>query len=271
MSELQKLFGTDKPIVALLHLGALPGDPAYAPGCTMTQVVEAARRDLLALQAGGVDAVLFSNEFSLPYQTKVDPVIVAAMARVIAELKGDIEVPVGVHVISDPLATIELAAAVDASFVRSVFTGVYAGEAGLRSPDIAGIIRRKAALGLRELKLFYMINAESDGDVSGRDLSVIARAVIFKCAPDGLCVSGIHAGHGVASSLIADIKAAAAGTAVFCNTGCTASNIAEKLAYSDGAFVGTTFKVDGKFNNPVDAVRAGEFMAAVRAYRDGKR
>jgi len=267
VKKITQLFGTEKPIIALLHLQPLPGDPAYGPNGRMDQVVKAAKADLIALQEGGVDGILFSNEFSLPYQQKVDPVIVGAMGRIIGELKDIITLPYGVHVISDAMATIELAAAVDASFVRSVFTGAYVGEAGLRSTDIAAVLRRKAALGLDKLAMFYMINAESDGDLSGRELSLVAQAVIFKCKPDGLCVSGIHAGHGVESNLIAEIRAVSTGTAVLCNTGCHAQNIAEKLSFSDGAFVGTAFKQKGSFENPVDGVRVKEFMAVVDHFR----
>ncbi len=265
MDNMHELFGVKKPIIALLHLEALPGDPQYCG--SMDEVMNRAREDLQALQNGGVDAVLITNEFSLPYQVKVDGVIIAAMARITAELRNDLTVPFGVHVISDPEATIELAAAVNASFVRSVFTGAYAGEAGIRYPDIARILRRMQALGLNDLKMFYMINAESDGDLSGRDLSVVAQAVIFKCAPDGICISGIHAGHGVDSQLIADIKKVSRQTAVFCNTGCTADNIADKLQYSDGAFVGTAFKKNGLFDKPVDENRVREFMQAVNEFR----
>ena len=262
---MKPLFGSQKPVIALLHLAALPGDPAFCGD--MKSVTEAARRDLIALQEGGVDAVLFSNEFSLPYQSKVDSVIVAAMARVIAQLLPLITVPYGVHVIADQPATIELAAAVDASFVRSVFTGVYAGEGGLRAPDIAAIVRRKNELGMKDLKMYYMINAESDGDISARPLPQIAKAVIFKCAPDGICISGMQAGSGVDSELIASVRKVSGSTPVFCNTGCTEHNIAEKLSYSDGAFVGTAFKADGKFENPVDADRVKRFMAAAKAAR----
>ena len=189
------------------------------------------------------------------------------MARVIAELFPIISVPYGVHVIADQPATIELAAAVGASFVRSVFTGVYAGEGGLRAPDIAAMVRRKNELGMKDLKMYYMINAESDGDVSARPLPQIAKAVIFKCAPDGICISGMQAGSGVDSELIASVRRVSGSTPVFCNTGCTEHNIAEKLSYSDGAFVGTAFKVDGKFENPVDGGRVKRFMAAARAAR----
>ena len=61
------------------------------------QVLDCARRDLHALQNGGVDGVMFSNEFSLPYLTKVEPVTVAAMANVIGELKKEITIPYGVN------------------------------------------------------------------------------------------------------------------------------------------------------------------------------
>ena len=60
----------------------------------MEKVMAAAKADLLALQEGGVDGIMFSNEFSLPYLTKVEPVTIAAMARVIGELKPLITVPV---------------------------------------------------------------------------------------------------------------------------------------------------------------------------------
>ena len=62
----QDMFGVEKPIIALLHLDALPGDPGYCGD--MKTVTEHARKDLLALQDGGVDGILFANEFSLPYQ-----------------------------------------------------------------------------------------------------------------------------------------------------------------------------------------------------------
>ena len=86
MSWLKEVIGTEKAIIAMCHLDPLPGDPSYGPGSTMEQVIENARKDLLALQNGGVDAVMFSNEFSLPYLTQVETVTVAAMARIIGAL-----------------------------------------------------------------------------------------------------------------------------------------------------------------------------------------
>ena len=63
----EKMFGVKKPIITMLHLDPLPGDPRFHYGDTMERVVEHARADLHALQEGGVDGIMFSNEFSLPY------------------------------------------------------------------------------------------------------------------------------------------------------------------------------------------------------------
>ena len=82
MNWMEELFGVKKPIIAMCHLQPLPGDPHYNKEKGMDYVLECARRDLHALQNGGVDGIMFSNEFSLPYLTKVEPITIAAMGWV---------------------------------------------------------------------------------------------------------------------------------------------------------------------------------------------
>ena len=38
MSFLKEMFGTEKPIIGLLHLKPLPGDPFYAPNGSLDDV-----------------------------------------------------------------------------------------------------------------------------------------------------------------------------------------------------------------------------------------
>ena len=123
----EELFQVKKPVIALLHLRALPGDPLYDREGGLKQVVDIARRELHALQDGGVDGILFANEFSLPYQPRVDYVTVAAMARIIGELRGELRVPYGVNIAANPLAALELAVATDA------------GRAGITNPGFHGL------------------------------------------------------------------------------------------------------------------------------------
>lgn len=264
----EELFHTKKPIISMLHLDALPGDPMYMQGSGMEAIVAHAREDLRALQAGGVDGILFSNEFSLPYERKMSFVTPAAMARVIGELMSEIKVPFGVDCISDGLATLELAAAVGADFVRGTFCGVYVGDGGLYDNDFSKLLRRKAALPLSKLRMLYFINPESDRNLDTRPLADIAKSTIFKAHPDGLCISASAAGQDVDDQLIDQVKTAAPDVVVLCNTGCRKDTIIKKLSTADAAVVGTTFKINGEFSARVDQDRVEEFMKVVKAFRE---
>ncbi|MDL2249235.1 membrane complex biogenesis BtpA family protein [Lachnospiraceae bacterium PF1-21] len=267
MLWIEEMLGHKKPIIAMLHLQPLPGDPAYKHGDKMENVVAKARKDLHALQKGGVNAIMFSNEFSLPYQRKMSFITPAAMARVIGELKNEITVPYGVDCISDGMASIELAAAVDASFIRGTFHGVYVGDGGFYNNDFSEIIRRKVALHLDDLKMLYFLNPESDVNLDPRPLDEKAKSLIFKANPDGLCISASAAGQDVEDALIRSVKAVAPEVVVLCNTGLRVNTVPQKLSECDAGVVGTTFKYDGDLYNAVDETRVSDFMAAVREYR----
>ena len=47
MEWIKDVFGTEKPIIAMCHLQAMPGDPQYDKESGMELVVEKARHDLL--------------------------------------------------------------------------------------------------------------------------------------------------------------------------------------------------------------------------------
>lgn len=264
----EEMFGVKKPIIAMLHLDALPGDPLFNPDSDMETVVEHARADLHALQDGGVDGIIISNEFSLPYQRKMDYVTPAAMAYVIGRIRDEITVPFGVDAISDGLACIELAAAVKAQYVRGTFHGVYVGDGGLYNNDFSMLQRRRAALFQQNLKMLYFINPESDRSLDPRPLAEIAKTTIAKASPDGLCISANAAGLDVDDELIASVKKANPNVVVLCNTGCRVDTIERKLQSADAAVVGTTFKKDGIFEERVDVNRVKAFMEVVYKVRE---
>lgn len=267
MSWLKEVIGTEKAIIAMCHLDPLPGDP-YFGDSTMEQVVENARRDLIALQNGGVDAVMFSNEFSLPYLTNVDTVTVAAMARIIGELMSDIRIPFGVNVLWDPEKSLDLAAATGAKFVREIFTGVYASDFGVWNTNVGRTIRHQHAIGASDVKLLFNIVPEAAKYLADRDVASIAKSTVFNNRPDALCVSGLTAGAMTDTQTLKRVKDTVPDTVVFANTGVRYENVEQQLAVADGAVVGTTFKIDGVFENHVDEARVRRFMDKVRAFRE---
>ncbi|WP_163752313.1 BtpA/SgcQ family protein [Mycolicibacterium helvum] len=267
MQWLNDVFGVPKPIIAMLHLGALPGDPAYDTASGMRKIVDDARRDLDALQTGGVDAVLISNEFSLPYLTKTEPITAITMARVIGELLDEITVPFGANVLWDGVASIDLAAATGAAFVREIFTGVYASDFGLWDTNVGYSARHRRRVDAGNVRLLFNVVPEATSYVAQRDLASITRSTVFNAKPDALVVSGLTAGAPTDSSALSTVKQNAGEVPVFVNTGMRAETAEQQLAIADGAVVGTALKKDGKFENHPDVNRVTELMAVVKDYR----
>jgi predicted TIM-barrel enzyme len=54
---------------------------------------------------------------------------------------------------------------------------------------------------------------------------------------------------------------------ILMGSGTTTENIADFLQYADGAIVGSSLKVDGVAENPVDVERVKRYMEAVRTVR----
>jgi len=267
MEWLCEVFQIEKPIIAMLHLRALPGDPDYDSEGGIPGIVKHASVDLRALQRGGVDAVMISNESSLPYLTEVEPITLAGMARVIGELLPEIEVPYGVNVLWDPIASIDLAIATGAQFVREIFTGVYASDFGLWDTNCGKAVRHRNRMGGEDIRLLFNIVPEAAAYMSERDVNDIARSTVFNTRPDGICVSGLTAGVETSAQVLDDVKKAIPDTPVFANTGVRTSNVVEQLRIADGAIVGTTFKYDSYIWNAVDEERVKEFMGMVKAFR----
>jgi len=266
-SWVDDLFGVKKPIIAMCHMHAFPGDPGYDSQKGLDWIYTNARKDLLALQEGGVDAVLFSNEFSLPYLTKVEMITVACMADVIAELKKDIKVPYGVNVLWDASASIDLAKATGAQFVREIFTGVYASDFGLWNTNAGEVIRHQHVIDAKNVRLFFNIVPESAAYLADRDIEQIARSTVFNTRPDALCISGLIAGTATSSQTLKVVKEIVPGTPVFANTGVNIDNVVDQLQVADGAITGTSFKKAGDTWNEVEVARVSTFMNKVKEIR----
>lgn len=267
MSWLKEVIGTEKAVIAMCHLMPMPGDPYFKKSDSMDEVIEWARKDLHALQDGGVDAVMFSNEFSLPYLTDVEPVTVACMARIIGELKDDIKIPYGVNVLWDAKKSLDLAVATNAKFVREIFTGVYASDFGTWDTNVGETIRHQHAIGAENVKLLFNILPEAARYMADREIEDIAKSTVFNNKPDALCVSGLTAGAMTDSQMLKRVKDVVPNTVVFANTGVRYENVEQQLSIADGAVVGTTFKYDGIFENHVDQERVKKFMDKVKDFR----
>lgn len=267
MNNFRRVFGAGKPVIAMVHLGALPGSPLHDADAGIAGLVAGARADLLALQAAGFDAVMFGNENDRPYEFAVDTASTATMAYVIGQLRPEITVPFGVNVLWDPHSTVALAAATGAAFVREIFTGTYASDMGPWTPDAGAALRYRNRLHRPDLAMLYNVSAEFADSLDRRPLPDRARSAVFSSIPDAVLVSGQITGEAARMEDLEGVKRVLPDTPVMANTGVKHATVAEVLRIADGCVVGSALKLDGHTWNAVDPDRAADFMARVRVAR----
>jgi hypothetical protein len=278
MTWLKDLFGTEKPIIGMAHFKPLPGDPHFRSSAELVEATpdlesyvrqagEALRRDIEALQEGGVDGIMLSNEGSQPWMTNPPPITTASMAAQIGIARSAVRIPFGAHVIWNPKASLDLAAAVEADYTWEVFTGVYASDYGLWNTIVGETARHRRRIGASNVRLFFEVVPEAAVYLGGRSIIDQVRSTIFNVLPDALCVAGLKPGEPASMDVVREIKELNTEVPVLVSTGVKESNVAKQLSVADGAIVGSALKKDGNLWNHVDADRVRSFMRVVHSTR----
>ncbi len=261
------LGNTSKAVIAMAHIGALPGAPLYDADGGMNKLVDDVVNDIVHLQDGGVDAIMFGNENDRPYLLQATPESIAAMTAVVMAAKAVLTVPFGVNYLWDPTASVAIGTATGASFVREIFTGVFASDMGVWAPDCATPARLRRNLGQPNLKFLFNINAEFAHNLDQRPIALRAKSAVFSSMADAILVSGPITGQPADASDLRSVCEAVTEVPVFANTGVNIDNVNDVLSIAQGCIVGTHFKLDGDTWNQVDGNRVKRFMDVVNALR----
>jgi membrane complex biogenesis BtpA family protein len=251
----------------MAHIGALPGSPLYDADGGMNKLIDDVISDIEKMQNGGVDAIMFGNENDRPYYLKATSESIAAMTAVVSIAKQALKVPFGVNYLWDPAASVAIGAATGASFVREIFTGVFASDMGIWAPDCATPSRLRRHLNCQDMKLLFNINAEFAHPLDQRPIELRAKSAVFSSLADAILVSGPLTGQPADSSDLRKVAETVNEVPVFANTGVTIDNVQEVMSVASGCIIGTHFKVDGDTWNPVDGDRVKRFMDVVNSIR----
>ena len=261
-------FGNKKKaVIAMAHIGAMPGSPLYDSTGGMNKLIDAVSADIEKLQDGGVDAIMFGNENDRPYLLEATPESLAAMTAIVTAVKPLLKVPFGVNYLWDPTASVAIAVATGAAFVREIFTGVFASDMGVWAPDCAGPSRLRRNLDRRDLKMLFNINAEFAHSLDQRPIELRAKSAVFSSMADAILVSGPITGQPADASDLRRVADAVTEVPVFANTGVNIDNVRDVMSVASGCVIGTHFKVDGDTWNPVDGDRVKRFMDVVDGLR----
>lgn len=264
LEEHRKLFGKKRPVIGCLHMMALPGTPYYDPSVTMEQHINRLIADAKALQKAGFDALVFANEGDRPYLTQVGPEIIASYVRIASGVLPEIKVPYGCGVLIDPRATIAVAKAIGAKFVRTYVSNSYTGTFGYQDFNPAEVFRYRAAIHAEEVHVYTYFEPHAGTALDSRPVAEQIGSGFAALPIAGMLIGGPRAGLPPEEAHFRKIKETFPQYPLILGSGSNKKNIKDLLPYADGVIVGTSIKKDGYLYNPVDPKRAKEFMEAAR-------
>jgi uncharacterized protein len=270
IKDLGDIFGVAKPIVGMVHCWPMPGAPGYT-GYGLDTIIDHALRDAEALREGGVDGLIVENMWDIPFRagSRIAPESIAAHAVVARAVGQAVDLPLGINLVHNGgTALLGIALAAGARFIRvCMFTGAGVWEAGEWDEGCsAELMRRRKELGAEHIKILADVDKKHSVRFPGIDLATHIEWTRFSGA-DGLIVSGRMTGDAPDLAKVREAKALAGDRPVLLGSGATEDNAAAFLGAADGIIVGSSLKVGGVCENPVDPERVRRFVGAAHEAR----
>lgn len=270
LKSLFEMFAVKKPVIGMVHLPPLPGSPNY-DGRGLEPIIEWALRDVETYHVGGIDGLIVENMWDHPFFVGDEVLLEAAASQAVAahEVVKASKVPVGINVIHNGgTVTLSLAVASGASFVRiCIYTGARVWDTGeLDRGCAARLLRHRKHLNAEHIKIFADVDKKHSVPFPGIDLETHVEWTDYYLA-DALIVSGRMTGNAPPIDVVRRAKELAPSRPILMGSGMNVDNITDFLKLADGAIVGTSLKVDGQGENPVDLEVLKRFMEAARKMR----
>ncbi|MBV1860812.1 MAG: BtpA/SgcQ family protein [Nannocystaceae bacterium] len=255
-------------ILGVIHLPAMPGDPQATGG--FDAMLAHAVADAKALQEGGIDGMIVENFGSIPFakgdaSSGLPPHQVAAITRVVLEIRQRFEGPVGVNCLrNDARSALGIAAATGASFIRvNVHVGAYVTDQGLIEGQAHATLRSRAQLGA-DVAILADVLVKHATPLAPLTVEDATQDTVKRGLADGVIVTGRATGAPVDAGRLQTVGDAAGAVPVYVGSGLTLEAAPVLAPRCDGAIVGTAFKHGGQVRAPVDAVRVRTLCDVVR-------
>ncbi len=266
---LDKIFAVKKPIIGMVHLGDL-----YSPK-GLDYIIERSLGDAynLHLDGYGTDGLLVENWEERSDNPFVIDETIERMLRVTRAIQDKIKIPIGLNVLhNDYRAAFRISKELGLPFIQldiyvdKVRTDFEHTE-GVQFDvcvDIADV--QKHRQNAQNTALFVNIHPKHYTLLEdNKTIETSTRQAIDNNA-DGVVVTRLT-GAAPDVSLVRKVKDCTEdyrpGFPVIIGSGMTKDNTQQLLRYGDAAIVGTTFKIDGITDNPVDPERVEGFMEVI--------
>ena len=262
------LFSRPKPVIGVIHVGALPGTPRSSQ--TVADLVTSAKHEAKLYSDCGVDGVIVENMHDVPYlRGEVGPEIVAAMTAIGVEVKAACGLPVGVQILAGAnIEAMAVAHAAGLDFIRAEgYAYAHVADEGLIQASAAKLLRYRRMIGATNVQVWADVKKKHAAHAITADVSLgeTAETVEFMGA-DCVIVTGSVTGKPPQADDVHEAKNHC-GLPVFLGSGISEENIAEFYEAADGFIIGSAFKIDGLWLNTIDPARVTSFMQTIQRAR----
>ena len=262
------IFPAPKPIIGMIHVGALPGTPAATQ--SVAELQEAALTEARVYCAAGVDGLMLENMHDVPYlRGAVGPEITAALTLIAATVKQESRRPVGLQILAAAnLEALAVAHIAGLDFIRAEgFAFAHVADEGIIESCAAALLRYRKYIGANRVQIWADIKKKHSAHALTADVSLAetAEAVEFMRG-DAIIITGRATGG---APLLEDVQAARlqCHLPVLLGSGVDAANLGEFWPHADGFIIGSHFKHAGLWRNPIDAGRVAHLMELASHYR----
>lgn len=268
LNRMTSLFSRPKPVIGVIHVGALPGTPRSSQ--TVSELPTCAKQEAELYRRCGVDGVIVENMHDVPYlRGEVGPEIVAAMTAIGVQVKAACGLPVGVQILAGAnIEAMAVAHAAGLDFIRAEgFAYAHVADEGLIQASAAQLLRYRRMIGATNVQIWADVKKKHAAHAITADVSLgeTAETVEFMGAECAI-VTGSATGK---APKVADVREAKihCRLPVFLGSGICEKNVAEFYDEADGFIIGSAFKTDGLWSNTIDPDRVTTFMQVIQRGR----
>jgi membrane complex biogenesis BtpA family protein len=251
-----------KPLVGMVHLGALPGSAHWSGD--LAAVIARALADAKALEDGGAHGIMVENFFDAPFhKTAVPPVTIAAMTAAILAVRTAVALPLGVNVLrNDACAALSIAHVCGAQFIRcNVFVGAVVTDQGIIEGCARDLLDLRSRLGA-DVQIWADVGVKHAAALGDYPVTQQAQDARERGLADALIVTGYATGAATPLERVRGVAAAVPGCPVLVGSGLNSASAPKLLAIADGAIAGSSLKEGGIVSNSVSVERVRELAAA---------
>ncbi|MFA6402368.1 MAG: BtpA/SgcQ family protein [Salinivirgaceae bacterium] len=250
-----------KSLIGMIHLPAMPGCPNNT--LKPDQIIEQALTEAKIYSNCGMEILMIENMHDVPYMKNVSGDEVTSLMAIIGyEIKRQTGLPVGIQILAGANKQ-ALAAAYSANldFIRAEgFVFGHVADEGYIESCAGELLRYRKQIGAENIAVFTDIKKKHSSHSITNDTSVAetAKAAQFFLS-DGIILTGSATGKEPILDEVKQVKEAVS-IPIILGSGISVNNVELFFPFADGFIVGSAFKNEEKWFNPLNELSISKFI-----------